>query len=192
MGIQLPDPVVNLGAGMGLALTYGAPCRYNIGPEGRWWETVRRELSELGGVVDERIGPRPITGAEYAGTVDMPPALVDEYLWEEGFVRNPFSRLKTLDGQPECGSWVYRESSLAPRQHHVMLFEAGDARTHIYAHEEASSVNPRMGADHVDGNGQNIAKGVRWAREELPLTVEKETPDPPEAAWSVAYEREQD
>lgn len=190
MGNQLPNSVVNVGAALGLTMTYGVPSRYNIGPEGRWWERVRRTLSELGGAVDERLGPRPITDAEYAGTIAKPPDLVDISLWERGFVRNPFSRIKTLDGQPECGSWVYRESPLSARQYHLMLFETDDARTHVYAHEEASSVNPTMGADHVDGDGQNIAKGVRWARERLPLEIEKETPDPPEASWTVAYKRQ--
>lgn len=185
MAIRLPDSVVSAGAGLGLALTYGAPVRANVGPEGRWWESVRQGLSRLGGTVDRRMGPRPITDGEYAGTLSMPPAVADELLWERGFVRNPFSRLKTLDGQPECGSWVYRLSPLATRQLHVMLFPAEEARTHVYAHEEASSVNPRVGADHFDGNGQNVAVGVRWARDVLPLDVQKETSDPPEGPWTA-------
>ncbi len=186
METELPPPVVRLGAGLGLALTYGVPVRYNIGPEGRWWEFLRNELSRLGGTLDKRLGPRPITAAEYAGTLEMPPALADELLWSRGFIRNPFARTKTLDGTSECGSWVYRESPLSLRQVHVMLFAGEDARTHAYAHEEASSVNPLVGNDHFDGNGQNVAEGVRWTRNVLPLKIRKETPDPPAGPWTEA------
>jgi hypothetical protein len=190
MGTRLPDVVVSLGAGLGLVTTYAVPTRFNIGPEGRWWESVREGLSHLGGAIDKRMGPRSIVEAEYAGTLDMPPALADELLWERGFVRNPFSRLKTLDGLAECGSWVYRESPLASRQLHVMLFPSDDVRTHVYAHEEASSVNPLVGVDHVDGDGQNVAEGVEWARSVLPLEIRKDTEDPPAGPWSDAIDGE--
>lgn len=186
MATRLPNFVVAAGAGLGLVVTYGAPVRYNVGPEGRWWEQLRRRLSELAGTIDTRLGPRPITEAEYAGTIDVPPTLADSMLWRRGFVRNPFSRLKLLDGDPEYGSWVYRESPLSDRQLHVMLFPDEDARTHVYAHEEKSSVNPRVGTDHVDGNGQNVADGVEWARSVLPLTGRKETPEPPAGPWTEA------
>ena len=186
MAERLPDPVVGFGAGLGLVLTYGVPTRCNVGPEGRWWETVRRHLSTAGGLVDERLGPRPITAAEYAGTLDMPPALAEELLWERGFVRNPFARLKVLDGSREYGSWVYRESWFAFRQLHLMLFPGDDWRTDVYAHEEASSVNPLVGTDHFNGDEQNVAEGVAWARVVLPLEIRKETPDPPEGPWTDA------
>lgn len=186
MPSRLPDSVVMLGAGLGFAVTYGIPTRFNHGPEGRWWESVREGCSHLGGVIDERLGPRPITPAEYAGTLDMPPVLAEELLWNRGFVRNPFARLKTLDGLVEHGSWVYRSSPLSVRQLHVMLFATHDSRTHVYAHEEASSVNPTVGNDHVDGDGQNVASGVEWARDWLPLAVRKDTPDPPPGPWTEA------
>lgn len=186
MSERLPESVVGFGAGLGLFVTYGVRSRYSIGPEGRWWEVLRRQLSRAGGVVDERLGPRPITEAEYAGTLDMPPVLAEEFLWTRGFVRNPFSRLKLLDGTPEFGSWVYRGSWASFRQLHLMLFPAEAARTHVYAHEEASSVNPLVGNDHFDGNGQNVADGVSWARAVLPLEIRKETPDPPDGPWSDA------
>ncbi|MFC7072948.1 hypothetical protein ACFQJ7_13255 [Halovenus rubra] len=180
----LPDAVIRFGAGLGFVMTYALPVRYNIGPEGRWWESVRQSLSHLGAHVDTRMGPRPITVGEYAGTLNMPPAVVDTFLWEQNFVRNPFSRVKTLGGRSECGSWVYRESPLANRQLHVMLFATDDARTDVYAHEESSSVNPDESVNHVDGTGQNVAVGVEWARERLPLDVRKETADPPAGPWT--------
>lgn len=184
MSERLPDAVVALGAGLGLGLTYGLAARYNVGPQGRWWESVRRGLSRLGGRVDRRLGPRPITEAEYAGTLDMPPELADEFLWGRGFVRNPFARLKVRDGTPERGSWVYRDSPLAFRQLHLMLFAREDLRTDVYAHEEASSVNPFVAVDHFDGHDQNVAAGVTWARAVLPLEVRRETPDPPAGPWT--------
>lgn len=189
---SLPGPIVRAGAALGFVATYAVPTRFNHGPEGRWWETVRRGLSRVFHRVDERMGPRPITEAEYAGTLDMPVVLADEFLWERGFVRNPLSRLKTLDSRPEAGSWVYRERALSTRQIHLMLFETDSARTHVYAHEEASSVNPRVGTDHVDGETQNIATGVEWARRNLPLEVRKETPAPPQGPWSDAPLSESD
>lgn len=190
MDTRLPDAAVRLGAGVGMAATYAVPLRSNIGPEGRWWESVRRVLSRLGNAVDDRLGPRPITAAEYAGTLPMPPAPADELLWNHGFVRNPFARLKTLDGRPECGSWVYRESSLSVRQLHVMLFPSEDVRTHVYAHEEASSVNPHVVVDHVDGNGQNVADGIEWARNLLPIEIRKDAPEPPDGPWTDAITQE--
>lgn len=129
MGKHLPDTVLRAGAAFGLAVTYGVPTRFISGPEGRWLETFRRWVSRLFAHIDERMGPRPITDAEYAGTLDMPPALADQLLWTQGFVRNPLSRLKTLDGQSECGSWVVRTSPLSHRQLHVMLFRDDSART---------------------------------------------------------------
>jgi hypothetical protein len=186
MAQSLPESVVRAGAALGFLTTYGVPTRFNHGPAGRWWESVRSVLSRLFVRVDHRMGPRPITEAEYAGTLDMPPALADEFLWDRGFVRNPLSRLKTLDGNPEHGSWVYRDRPLSTRQIHLMLFETDCARTHVYAHEEASSVNPLVGTDHVNGETQNIARGVEWARRELPLEIRKETPAPPEGPWTDA------
>ena len=190
MSERLPDFVVTLGAGMGLLVTHGVRSRYSLGPEGRWWELLRRTFSRIGGRIDRRLGPRPIMEAEYAGTLDMPPELAEELLWARGFVRNPFSRLKLLDGSPEFSSWVYRESWLSFRQLHVMLFPAADARTHVYAHEEASSANPLVGTDHFDGCEQSVAEGVTWARVVLPVEILKETPAPPDGPWTDALSEE--
>lgn len=169
----------SLGASLGFAVTYGLPVAWNVGPQGRWWERVRRVASRLGGrFVDDRMGPRPIAPGEYAGRLDQPPELVEQRLWEMGFVRNPFSRLKHRDGTSECGSWVYRASPLASRQLHVMLFRGDAVSTHVYAHEEVSSVHPLGGERHLDGVSQNVALGVERARALLDLTV-PETAQPP-------------
>ncbi|MEF8782465.1 MAG: hypothetical protein V5A39_00980 [Haloarculaceae archaeon] len=158
-----------LGAGLGFVQTYGVPVRRNRGPEGRWWEPLRRSVSRLlGTTLDERAGPRPITEGEYAGTLRMPLDEAETLLWQWGFLRCPLARLKIRDGDPEVGSWAYRDRPLARRQLHVMLFEAADG-VDVYAHEEPSSVHPFVGAEHFDGVTQNVARGVELARERLPL-----------------------
>lgn len=172
-----------LGAGLGFVQTYGVPIRWNRGPEGRWWEPLRRSVSRLlGATLDERAGPRPIAEGEYAGTLRMSLEEAEQLLWQWGFLRSPFARLKVRDGDPELGSWVYRDRPLARRQLHVMLFE-GEEGIDVYAHEEPSSVHPFVGAEHFDGATQNVARGVELARERLPLDTSEATVDPPDGSW---------
>ena len=172
------------GATLGFLQTYGVPFAWNVGPRGRWWEPVRRAASRvLGAAFDRRAGPRPITEGEYTGTY---PGDLDEFerlLWSEGFVRNPLSRLKTRDGDPEVASWVARDSPLADRQLHLMLFP-GDGGVDVYAHEELSSVNPLLGPAHFDGGDQRVALGVELARARLPLVTARPRVEPPEGAWN--------
>ncbi|WP_092566381.1 hypothetical protein [Halorubrum sp. SD626R] len=184
-----------VGATAGFLLQYAPPFRWATGPRSRWMEPLRARASRLAGVaVDERAGSRPIDEAEYAGTLRRPLDETEALLWERGFRRNPLSRLKTRDGDPEIGSWVHRASPLAERQLHLILFPAvsaatatsdgGDPGVDVYAHAEASSVNPFVAAAHFDAAGQNVAEGVATARERLPLDVTRETPDPPSGPWS--------
>lgn len=176
------------GAAVGLLQTYGFLFAWNVGPGGRWWEPVRRVASRaLGVALDRRAGPRPITEGEYAGTY---PGDLDEFerlLWEKGFVRNPFSRLKTRDGHPEVASWVARESPLADRQLHLMLFPGEDG-VDVYAHEELSSVNPLFGPAHFDGADQRVALGVAVARDRFSLVTTRPWVEPPEGAWDEGRE----
>lgn len=174
------------GAAVGFLISYALPTRYNRGPEGRWWERLRRLASRAFGYLDEDGGPRPITDGEYAGRLDDPLDTVEGRLYAEGFIRNPMARLKTRDGQPEEGSWVFRESPLAPRQLHLMLFVNDDGTTDVYAHEELSSVNPLCGPDHFRGNGQSVREGVERAREWFALDTSDATATPPEGAWDEA------
>lgn len=176
-----------LGAGLGWLIIHAPPTRWTMGPRSRWWETLRRVISRLvGRFVDERAGPRPITEAEYAGTLDMSVPAAERLLWDRGFRRNPFARLKTRDGVPERGSWAYWASPLAERQLHLSLFPAEADGVDVYAHAEPSSVHPFVGADHFSGRGQDVAAGVAAARERLPLEVARETPEPPAGPWSRA------
>ena len=177
------EAILMFGALLGFLLTYAVPSRYNTGPEGRWWERVRRISSRLFGFVDENGGPRPITAGEYAGRFDRNLDAVEALLYSEGFVRNPMSRLKIRDGSPEDGSWVYRDTPLAPRQLHLMLFGNGDGTTDVYAHAELSSVNPLCGPAHFQGPGQSVREGVDHAREWFDLDTSEATAEPPEGSW---------
>lgn len=181
-GRWLSTLVLGFGAALGFLATYGAPTRYNRGPEGRWWERLRRTGSRLFGRVDDDGGPRPITDGEFAGTLDCDLGTAERRLYQDGFVRNPMARLKTREGTPEDGSWVYRESPLAPTQLHLMLFETGE-RTDVYAHTELSSVNPLCGPAHFRGEGQSVRLGVERAREWFDLDTSTATTAPPEGSW---------
>ncbi|MEF8814084.1 MAG: hypothetical protein V5A55_09730 [Halovenus sp.] len=161
--------VLSLGAILGLVQAYVLPVRRNRGPEGRWWEPLRQRASRLlGRRFDEGAGPRSITREEYAGTLPVSVPVAEELLYQRGFVRNPLARLKQRDGTPESGSWVARESPLATRQLHCMLFEV-DGGTAVYAHEEFSSVNPLYAPAHFAGIDQRNRAGVERARDRLPL-----------------------
>lgn len=172
------------GATVGFVLSYAVPSRYNRGPEGWWWERVRRVSSRLFGRVDEDGGPRPITDGEYAGRFDSDFDTVENRLYADGFIRNPMARLKTRDDIPEDGSWVYRDSPLAPRQIHLMLFENDDGTTDVYAHAELSSVNPLCGPGHFHGTGQSVREGVERAREWFELDTSGATTAPPDGSWN--------
>ncbi len=177
------EAVLMFGAFLGLLVTYAVPTRYNRGPEGRWWERLRRVSSRLFGHFDDDGGPRLITDGEYAGRLDSSLDAVEQQLYADGFIRNPMSRLKTRDGHPEDGSWVYRDSPLAPRQLHFMLFENDDGTTDVYAHAELSSVNPLCGPDHFEGAGQSVREGVELAREWYDLDTSTATTAPPDGSW---------
>lgn len=176
--------VVSVGATLGFLQSYALPFEWNRGPAGRWWEAVRRRVSRtLGSLFDERAGPRPVTDAEFAGTLPMSLDEAERTLRDAGFVRNPFSRLKTRDGEPEIGSWARRAGPLAERQVHVMLFEHDGSGIDVYAHEEPSSVNPFTGGSHYGGRGQNVALGVERARKRLPLDDSAARVEPVAAPW---------
>lgn len=162
--------VMHIGAALGLIQAYALPLRWNRGPGARWWEPLRQRASHLlGRRFDEGAGPRPITDKEYAGTLPVPLSVAEELLYQRGFVRNPLARLKHRDGTPESGSWAYRDSPLATRQLHCMLFEEEDGQTAVYAHEEFSSVHPLYAPAHFAGRDQRTQMGIERAREQLPL-----------------------
>jgi len=171
------------GATIGFVHAYGLPFDWNRGVGGGWWEPIRRHGSRLAGALfDGRAGPRPVTDGELAGTLPMSLDDAEALLRAEGFLRNPFSRLKTRGGRSEVGSWVYRDSPLARRQLHLMLFD-GDGGVDVYAHEEPSNVHPFLGATHFRGGQQRVAAGVALARDRLPLDDGDGTVDPIDGPW---------
>lgn len=176
------EATTRVGAGLGWAATYLPPTRWTMGPRSRHWEPLRRTASRvLGRWFDERAGAREITYGEYAGRFEGPLTDLESLLWVRGFRRNPLSRLKTRDGHPEDGSWALRDHALADRQLHLMLFV--DNGVEVYAHEEASSVNPMLGPDHFDGEPMHVAAGVERARDLLPLVTEDAPENPPAGHW---------
>jgi len=152
----------------------GPRTRRLLGPAADWWETLRRWLLPL----LDRIARERLPGDHYAsyelasreivGVIDAPPERVEQLLWEAGARRMPLAALKRLpDGRVEIGSWAFRESPLARRQVHVMLFATAEGRTLVAAHEEASALNPWTAWDHYRGVGLSAEKGERAVRERL-------------------------
>jgi hypothetical protein len=139
-----------------------------VGPKSRIWESVRHGFSRKLSRIDERFGPREITEEEYVKEVEKNPEEVEEELRQQGFTRNPLSRLKTLEGEVEYGSWVKRKSPLDRRQLHVMLFETREG-TEVYAHEEYSSMHPFYAYEHFNGVDQRREEGSDEAEEKLDI-----------------------
>ncbi len=185
LGVSLSRILTGGGAAISWMIQYVPPFAWTMGPAGRWWEPIRRLASRWLGRIDRRLGPRPITEAEYAGTLTRSLDAIEADLAARGCRRNPFSRLKVRDNTAECASWVYRPHPTARQQLHFMLFCHADG-IDIYAHAEPSSANPRVGADHVTGTGQNVAAGVAHARRWFSFDHIRATPQPPAGPWSTA------
>jgi len=152
----------------------GSRTRRLLGPTADWWETLRRGLLPL----LDRVGRHRLPGDHYAsyelpereivGVIDASPEEVETMLWDAGAKRMPLAALKELpDGRVEVGSWAFRDSPLARRQVHVMLFATSDGRTLVAAHEEASALNPWTAWDHYRGVGLSAQEGDRKVREWL-------------------------
>ncbi len=143
-----------------------------LGPAADGWEYVRRGLLPL----LDRLLRRHAPGQHYAayqlsldevvGTIDATPEEVEQLLWDAGFRRMPLAALKDLpDGRVERGSWAYRDSLLADRQLHVMLFATSEGQTLVAAHQEANALNPAVAMDHYRGRGYDVPAGERAVRE---------------------------
>lgn len=178
--------VTCLGATVGWLLTYLPPFRWTMGPHGRFWEWLRRHIAvPLGRWFDDRAGPREITYGEYVGRYEGSVSDLEALLWQRGFRRNPLARPKTRNGVPEAGSWAKRNSPWAARQVHVMLFSLPQEGVDIYAHEEVSSVNPRLAAAHFTGHSMQVATGVERMRKLLPLDTTHAPVAMPEGHWTT-------
>lgn len=145
-----------------------------LGPAADFWEYVRRGLLPL----LDRMLRRRAPGQHYAayqlsmdevvGTIDATPEEIEQLLWDAGFRRMPLAALKSLpDGRVERGSWTYRDSLLADRQLHVMLFATAEGQTLVAAHAEANALNPMVAMDHYRGRGYDVPAGERQVRKRL-------------------------
>ncbi|MFC7154704.1 hypothetical protein ACFQPA_04440 [Halomarina halobia] len=151
---------------------YGLVGRSRLDPDASWPERLHRRWLPTLAAPAERWLPgtaaREVSEDEYALTLPLPPERVDRRLHERGFVRHPLARVKTREGVESVGSWVLLDHLLAPRMLHAMLFASEDGgATHVYAHEEYSSLNPLVAYAHYAGDGQSAAAGVARVRELL-------------------------
>ncbi|WP_135664455.1 hypothetical protein [Halorhabdus rudnickae] len=156
-------------ATFGYVVTYKQPFRWAVRRFGGLAETIRQKVSRWAGSVASRAAPRSIDDDEFAGTIHQPPDEVEDLLEDEGFIRNLLSRLKTRNGEPEIGSWVYREDPRVEYQLHVMIFSGDDDSVDVYAHHEYSSVNPDVAYQHFTGDKLDPEGGVVRVREKLPI-----------------------
>ncbi|MBV0924870.1 hypothetical protein KTS45_11740 [Halomicroarcula limicola] len=76
----------------------------------------------------------------YVGTVERSIETLESALTDGGFTWDPVSMYhRSPTGSTADGSWVYRDSPLADRQLHVVLFsQSYNGWTDVYAHEEFS------------------------------------------------------
>ena len=151
-----------------------------------WWEALRagtlpwlhRWLSLLGAYAEGRVAP-----SSYALTVELDPEALEARLHDLGFVRNPLAAFERRPGGHEVGSWARRESLLADRQLHVLLFDgANPGETDVYAHEEASWITHPVA--HYRQEAIDVVAGVRAVRaafREAGLPVRTRSDAPPDA-----------
>jgi hypothetical protein len=151
--------------------------RYRLGTDDRFRAMTRALLDDATEALDERAG--------YVGTVRGPRPDVERRLAARGFRRNPTAYLNYRERtvrEYERASWALRERVDAPRQLHVLLFDAPDG-IDIYAHWEPSVL---AGADHY--GRPDYPAGVAMARQavaEAGLALERRPldgqrpPDPP-------------
>ena len=100
---------------------------------------VRRAVGPWIDRVARAIG-QPVThirASEYAGTAHCRIDDLEARLSQAGFRWDPISLYHfTPLGTPADGSWVYRDSPLADRQLHAVLFAPDEDRIDVYGHYE--------------------------------------------------------
>ncbi len=172
---QLAAPLVATTALLAMLWAARQPrSRRLLGPAADFWEFARRLVLPL----LDRLLRRRVPGQHYAaytlsldevvGTIDATPEEVEQLLWDAGFRRMPLAALKDLpDGRVERGSWAYRDSLLASKQVHVMLFSAGEGQTLVAAHQETNALSPFRALEHYRGIGYDVPAGEREVRRRL-------------------------
>ena len=126
--------------------------QYQLGPRADWVESRRRRvlsrlhelLSSFGGYAEAQ-SPR----VDYVCTVDIGEEELEKVLYQGGYHRNLLAAIHTrvlpddapAGAEKSEGSWVYRPSFLASRQHHGRLYPAVDGDgIDLYAHNEYSNI----------------------------------------------------
>ncbi|WP_128224117.1 hypothetical protein [Halobacteriaceae bacterium SHR40] len=104
------------------------------------------------------------TEDEYVATVSETQEKLERRLPRMGFQRTPVSSLKIrFDGNISDGSWVYRDSTFADEQLHVVLHELRDRNgVDVYAHVEDNWIRHPVG--HVSKRNYNAQRGVQSVR----------------------------
>ena len=161
--IAIAAPLV---AAVALIAWYGYADDTVRGPRASWWNGLRRLtlplLDRLAREHELGYAAYDIPEREFVGTVDASIGELEAELWALGFERMPLSAWKTTeDGRQERGSWAYRDSPLAERQLHVMLFDGVDGGVDVYAHDEFNAFHPRYALKHYRGKDLNAEEGRR-------------------------------
>ena len=129
---------------------------------------IRRAVGPWIDRAARRLG-QPIThvyATEYAGTVNCRIDDLEARLSDAGFHWDPLSLYHyTPVGTKADGSWVYRDSPLADRQLHVVLFAQSEDRIDLYAHYEHSWI--RHPIAHALQKDIRHAEGARRMKRHL-------------------------
>lgn len=164
--IDVAAPIVAVGAAFILYVLIG---RSNLLADADWWETARRRVLPQLNRFARRNGlgyaAYELSEREFAGRLEIDPEETETVLEALGFARMPLAAFKYApDGRSEVGSWAKRDGLFARRQLHVMLFEADDAGTDLYAHDEYNAFNPATAAQHYLGISYDPTAGVERVR----------------------------
>lgn len=174
----LSDPIVQLGAAaVAVLVTVYAGTRWRLGPAADWVEIVRAvALPMLDPLVERYVGgvgtEYELGAREHAARVDASDEELERWLWRCNCRRNVLSAFKTTtDAREQQGAWVYRGDGVGEKkQLDVMLFDAPDGATDIYAHVEYSSAlswlrdDPTVLARHYGGVEYDPAAGGEMVR----------------------------
>ena len=117
-----------------------------------------------------------IRSQEYAGTVHCRIDDLEAKLSDAGFHWDPISLYHfTPLGTKADGSWVHRESPLADRQLHVVLFAQTEDRIDLYAHYEYSWIrHPIRHALQEDIRHEEGGRRMRARLEDLDVQTHHE------------------
>lgn len=117
-----------------------------------------------------------IRSSEYAGTAHCRIDDLEAHLSQAGFHWDPISLYHfTPLGTRADGSWVYRDSPLADRQLHAVLFAQNEDRVDVYGHYEYSWIrHPIRHALQEDIRHEEGGRRMRAHLQALDLSTEHE------------------